>query len=515
MLKIPRFKLMALALTAVLVSSSVMGCSSGTQSSADETSLIFTDSGITANNGAYTDYAAEGTTLTINGSGTYVVSGSCADGSIKIEKGTEGVTLVLNGLDLTSGDTAAIICGKSTEVNIEVKSGTENTLTDSAENNDDNYPDNSNAENAVIKCKDGSEVTISGGGTLNINANGKNGIKSGATTDEEGEASLTVKEAVLNITSENDGINAEQLLNIESGRLTIAAADDGVHCDYIMNVGADGMDGPTIEITECYEGLEAATLNIYSGDIKINAEDDCLNVANKDLSDYDFSVTIAGGTLYMYSATGDGIDSNGDINITGGTAEVWTASGTDNIPIDADGEVTITGGTILGGGGSAGVGGLNIMAEQSYVIFGSNGGFGPNGGKRPELPEGKTEGERPETPEEKTEGERPQPPENNGEGMQGLPGMQGNIFASAGSAVAIKDTDGDTVFEGTAPCDVGYVFFSSAELKDGVSYSLVSEETEQATAEAGKEPSIGRKDKPEEERPENPTQGDDRSNLTE
>ena len=145
MLKIPRFKLTALALTAVLVASAVMGCSSGTQGSADETSLVFTDSGITANNGAYTDYAAEGTNLTINGSGTYVVSGSCSDGTIKIEEGTEGVTLVLNGIDLTSGDTAAIVCGKSTEVNIEVKDGTENTLTDSAENNDENYTYNTNA----------------------------------------------------------------------------------------------------------------------------------------------------------------------------------------------------------------------------------------------------------------------------------------------------------------------------------------------------------------------------------
>lgn len=474
MLKIPRFKLTALALTAVLAASAVMGCSSGTQGSADETSLVFTDSGITANNGAYTDYAAEGTNLTINGSGTYVVSGSCSDGTIKIEEGTEGVTLVLNGIDLTSGDTAAIVCGKSTEVNIEVKDGTENTLTDSAENNDDNYPDNTNAENAVIKCKDGSEVTISGGGTLNINANGKNGIKSGATTDEEGEASLTVKEAVVNIISENDGMNAEQLLNIESGSLTVSAVDDGVHCDYIMNIGADGTDGPVIDIAECNEGLEAATLNIYSGDIKINAEDDCINAANKNLSDYEFSVTISGGTLYMYSATGDGIDSNGDINITGGTTEVWTANSDDNSPIDADGEATITGGTILGGGGSAGVGGLSITAEQNYVVFGSNRGFYPKGGERPELPEGMAEGERPEMPE------------NNGEGMPEF-GVQGNTFASAGNAIAIKDTDGNTVFEATAPCDVGYVFFSSAELKDGANYSLISEGTEQVTAEAGKE----------------------------
>ena len=88
---------------------------------------------------------------------------------------------MLDGLTLTSSDTAPIACNKSSEVTIVAASGTTNTLTDSAQSNDDSYPDNENTENAVIKCKDGSDVTICGSGTLNITANGKNGIKSSAT----------------------------------------------------------------------------------------------------------------------------------------------------------------------------------------------------------------------------------------------------------------------------------------------------------------------------------------------
>ncbi len=195
---------------------------------------------------------------------------------------------------------------------------TTNTLTDSVNNNDDNYPDNENAENAVIKCKDGSNVTICGDGTININANEKNGIKSGSTTDEEGEASLTIEDVTLNITSTaGDAINAEQLLNVSSGNLTIDADDDGIHCDYTLNIGTAGTDGPSINVTNCYEGLEGATLNIYSGDIKIHAEDDCLNAANSDLTDYAFSLNIAGDNLYMDTTTGDGIDSNGTLTISG------------------------------------------------------------------------------------------------------------------------------------------------------------------------------------------------------
>lgn len=101
----------------------------------------------------------DGTTLTIEQAGTYVLSGTCSDGSVKVKKGVTGVTLVLSGLDLTSSTTASITCGKSSGVTILAAEGTENALTDAAANNGDNYPDNADAENAVIKCKDGSQVT--------------------------------------------------------------------------------------------------------------------------------------------------------------------------------------------------------------------------------------------------------------------------------------------------------------------------------------------------------------------
>ena len=275
--------LLALAILMLLVPK----ISAAEYTASGATKFVFKDSGITVTEGNYTGYKIEGTELTINGAGTYIVSGSCSNGSIKVKKGATGVTLVLNGLTLTSAATAPIACNKSTEVNIVAASGTTNTLTDSAKNNDDNYPDNEDAENAVIKCKDGSQVTISGSGTLVVNAKGKNGIKSGTTTDEEGPASLTIQDVTLKITaSVNDAINAEQTLNIESGTLTISAEDDAIHSDYTLNIGASGTTGPTINITGCCEGLEAAALNILSGNISITASDDCLNAANSDLTGY-------------------------------------------------------------------------------------------------------------------------------------------------------------------------------------------------------------------------------------
>ena len=185
------------------------------------------ESGITAADES--GLSIDGTTLTIEQAGTYVLSGTCSDGSVKVKKGVTGVTLVLSGLDLTSSTTAPIICGKSSGVTILAAEGTENALTDAAANNGDNYPDNADAENAVIKCKDGSQVTIGGTGTLTVTANGKNGIKSGATTDEEGTAWLVIEDLTLTINAPvNDAVNAEASLTVKSGTITIDAGDDAL-----------------------------------------------------------------------------------------------------------------------------------------------------------------------------------------------------------------------------------------------------------------------------------------------
>lgn len=326
----PRAKKLLAGLTAAALTLSMLpatALAAKDYATGGETALRFSNSGITVQEGDYDGYKIDGTELTINAAGTYVLSGSCADGSVTVKKGTTGVVLVLDGLTLTCGDSAAIACNKSTEVTIVAADGTVNALADTEQNNDETYPDNDSAENAVIKCKDGSQVTLCGSGTLNVTANGKNGVKSGATTDEEGAASLTIRELTLNIDAPvNDAVNAEQQLNIESGSLTISAGDDALHCDLSLTVGASGTAGPDIDITGCYEGIEAANLAIRSGDIDITATDDCLNAANSDLTGYSFTMDISGSTINAYTSGGDGFDSNGSLTISGGVIAVWTAN---------------------------------------------------------------------------------------------------------------------------------------------------------------------------------------------
>ena len=108
----------AIILALALALSLLSGCAADQKentATVSGTKIQFTDSKITASSSS--GVTIDGTNLTITGSGTYVLSGSCTNGSVKVEKDADGVTLVLNGLTLTSETTAPILCGKGSAVN--------------------------------------------------------------------------------------------------------------------------------------------------------------------------------------------------------------------------------------------------------------------------------------------------------------------------------------------------------------------------------------------------------------
>ncbi len=427
---------------------------------ADATIFVFSDSGITVTEGAYSGYKIDGTELTIKESGTYVVSGTCANGTIVVKKNVTGVTLVLNGLTLSASATALITCNKGSEVMIVAAAGSVNNLADDKYNNDDVYTDEElypDIENAVIKCKDGSNVTICGTGTINITANGKNGIKGGYDLyeeDDEGNAtdtlistaSLTIKEVTLNITANvNDGLKSDKELNILSGTITVSAVDDGIKCDYVLNIGAESTDGPTINIKKATEGIEAATLNVYSGNITVNATDDGINAANSDLDRYSFSYNQYGGYVVVNVTNGDGIDSNGTINLYGGTLEVYSPAQGDGDPLDSESGTYFKGATVLA------VGHLGMQQSYSattpYVVFGSTTG-------------------------------------NMGGRTGGLGGTQSNLV-TAGSTITITDASGNVLYAAKAVRNASYILFASPNLNSGAAYTLKNGTTAAATSTAG------------------------------
>lgn len=359
------------------------------------TAFTFTDIVITAKDGDYTGYDIDGTALTIEAAGTYIVSGSCQSGSITVKKGVTGVTLVLSGLTLTADGTAAIACNKSSGVTIVAQDGTTNILSDTETNNDDSYPDNTNAENAVIKCKDGSQVTLCGSGSLTVNANGKNGIKSGATTDEEGEAWLVIRDLTLSITG------GTVLAAGGSAGMGITLSGDSQPYVMFGSTGTGGMGG----------GRPGSIGGQPGGS-----------------SD---------------SATPPQLPSSSDSSTTPPQLPSGSDSSSDSRPTPPSG------------------------SNGSQPTPPDDGGATP-----PELPDGQTPSQDSRQPGGQFPGQT--------DGQSGS-----SISISKGSTFTIRSSDGTAVYTGEAVYDARFVFFSSAAMTSGETYTLTSGGTELATATAG------------------------------
>ncbi len=185
------------------------------------------------------------------------------------------------------------------------------------------------------------------------------GIKSGN--------SMLISGGSIIINSADDGIHSNVSATINGGDFQIASGDDAIHAEESLTV-----TGGTFNITDSYEGLEALHIEISGGDISLVASDDGLNAAGgTDLSgnggrDNMFgggmpgggmssssngSIVISGGTIYI-NASGDGIDANGTLEITGGYTTVVGPTQGDTATLDYDKTGTISGGTFIGTGAS-------------------------------------------------------------------------------------------------------------------------------------------------------------------
>jgi hypothetical protein len=262
---------------------------------------------------------------------TYVLSGSTTDGSLTLD-GSYKCTLSLAGVTMTNPSGAAINITNKKRIQLSVKNGTENTLTDGSDG----------SQKACIYSK--GQLQLQGKGTLNVAGNTKHAIKSGDY--------ITVKNLTLNITKAvGDGISCEEYFLMKSGTVSISGTgDDGIQCD----LGSDTSTGETTDHDDEDSGnvyLEGGTLNVTvtaaaakgikaDGDMKISDgtitvkttgggvwdSDDKKTKASSCLS-ADGNMTISGGTLNLTStgAGGKGINVDGAFTATGGTTTIKTS----------------------------------------------------------------------------------------------------------------------------------------------------------------------------------------------
>ena len=97
-------------------------------------------------------------------------------------------------------------------------------------------------------------------------------------TDNETGCEMIIKNGKFKLNTADDAFHSDGNLSVINGKFEIYSKDDGFHSDFNLTIGQkDTKIGPNINIYNCYEGLEAQFIDIYYGNIYINASDDGIN----------------------------------------------------------------------------------------------------------------------------------------------------------------------------------------------------------------------------------------------
>jgi len=344
--------------------------------------------------------------LTLNGSGNLTVTSPAGHGivckdDLVFTSGTYIVNSASHGLD--ANDSVRI----TGETNITIDAGKDGIH---CENSDDTnlgfiYISNGTmnieaegdgiAAGAYVQIENGIFDLLVGGGSVNgasassgnyggfMGGGGHGGMRTGesqsttTTTDENSTSmkgikaanSLLINGGTFHIDSADDSIHSDVSVTINGGTFEIASGDDAIHAEDTLTITAG-----TINISKSYEGLEALHVDVQGGDIKLVASDDGLNAAGgtdgsgmtggRDgmfggkggmgggISSGNGSIVISGGNLYV-NASGDGLDANGTLEISGGYTVVVGPTQGDTATLDYDKSAVITGGTFIGTGAAS------------------------------------------------------------------------------------------------------------------------------------------------------------------
>lgn len=297
---------------------------------------------IPAVSGAHVSIAQSNTADVDGNEITYTLSGASSDGEFYIS-GKYKCSIELNGLSLTNKTPvysgAALHVQNGKRINVSVKKGTENTLTDCSS------PSEDLAQKAALYVKGHAE--FKGKGTLNVKGQYKHAIKAGEY--------ISVKNCTLNVTGAvSDGVNCNQYFLMESGSISMnGVGDDGIQCDIDEDADATG------ETTD-HEDENSGNIYLTDG-------------------------TIAGSVTATASK---GLNANGKFIASGGAVTISTSGGgewdSDNAKtkasacISADDDINISGGTF--NLTSTGAGGKGISGDGTFIITGGDITINTSGG---------------------------------------------------------------------------------------------------------------------------------------
>lgn len=382
--------------------------------------------------------------LTLNGSGTLTVLSPAGHGIVSkddlvITGGTYHVSSASHGLDVND---SVRITGNTS---LAIDAGKDGIH---AENKDDASLGFVYISDGTVKIEAEGDGISAGaymqleGGTLDILAGGgsENGTKefsdfwggfrggrpdASAQAADDGSSSMKgikagggilLSDGTVRIDSADDAIHSHTSVTINGGTFEMASGDDAVHADESLVITAGN-----INISESYEGLEALSIAVTGGDIRLVARDDGINAAGgtdsnginggrdamfggedrvfggqggfggrgepggqggfgdrgepggrgghgvQGVPGSQGSMSISGGSIYIEMG-GDGLDANGRLSITGGTIVVSGANSGDTSILDFDTEGTIGGGTFIGTGAFAMAQNFSPSSTQGAIM---------------------------------------------------------------------------------------------------------------------------------------------------
>lgn len=297
--------------------------------------------------------AASDGTVTISSAGTYVLSGKFSGQILVAAGGSDKVTIVLNGAEISSSTDAAIRVKAAGEAVLVTAEGTVNSVSDTS-----NYGNVSGPTAAIASS---ANLTIGGSGTLNVTGNGNDGILSSG--------GLVILGGTIDVTAADDAVRGQDYVVMAAGTLSLQAKGDAIKADnetasgrgYVLvtggsitaSAGSDAIDatsdvilaGGSTKVEKSQEGVEGATILMAGGTAEMTSSDDGVNATGGDSP----WLSVVGGN-WTINAQGDGFDSNGVGYMSGGKMTVWGPTNGGNGAIDAEEGLSVTGGTLLAAG---------------------------------------------------------------------------------------------------------------------------------------------------------------------
>jgi len=189
-----------------------------------------------------------------------------------------------------------------------------------------------------IRILSGALSITSGGGSSKTVAStlSAKGIKAGYHLILEGGS--------VQVNSADDGLHSNLDLTINNGTVSVSSGDDGIHAEKNILIS-----GGTVTVSKSVEGIEGGKITLEDGIITVNSSDDGINATyGTGGESADGSLfSMSGGSLLVNSTTGDGLDSNGDVRISGGQIIVHGPQSNPEVGLDYNGTCVITGGTVI------------------------------------------------------------------------------------------------------------------------------------------------------------------------